>query len=137
LRPDVALPPDGHATELVAPVEAKAAGAAADTLEEISAWTKSTLGIDHIPSLWRVLARQPRFLAASPPLANAARSEPSTVPMGSQPVISLMAADAKRSATSPQGQCDAMSERFTADLLVAMTIGELDYLASTLCPISS
>ena len=65
LRSDVPLPPDGHATEMVAPVEGHAAGTAADTLEQISAWAKSTLRINHVPALWRVLARQPRFLAAT------------------------------------------------------------------------
>jgi hypothetical protein len=65
LRPDVPLPPDGHATELVAPVGGRAAGAAADILQQISTWAKSALGIDHVPSLWRVLARHPRFLAAT------------------------------------------------------------------------
>lgn len=65
LRPDVPLPPSGRATELVAPVEADAAGTSADTLEQISGWAKSTLGINHVPSVWRVLARHPRFLAAT------------------------------------------------------------------------
>jgi hypothetical protein len=74
---------------------------------------------------------------ASPPLANAAGSQAPIVPMRSRPVMSPVAADDKRSAISVQGQCDAMSEQFTADLLVAMTKDELDYLTSTLCPISS
>jgi hypothetical protein len=65
LRPDVPLPPGEHAMELVAPLEAHAAGAASETLEQISVWAKSTLGIDHVPALWRVLARHPRFLAAT------------------------------------------------------------------------
>jgi hypothetical protein len=40
-------------------------GLAAETLDQIKAWAGSALGIDHVPAVWRVLARQPRFLAAT------------------------------------------------------------------------
>jgi hypothetical protein len=38
---------------------------AADTLDQIRAWARSTLGIEHVPAFWRVLARHPRFLAST------------------------------------------------------------------------
>jgi hypothetical protein len=41
---------------MVAPVERHAVGTAADTLEQINAWEKSTLAINHVAALWRVLA---------------------------------------------------------------------------------
>lgn len=65
LRPDVPHQPQGPATELVAPVDEAEPGLATDTLDQIRAWAKSTLGIEHVPAFWRVLARQPRFLAST------------------------------------------------------------------------
>jgi hypothetical protein len=65
LRSDVPRLPEGPATELVAPVDEAEPGLAADTLDEIRTWARSNLGIGHVPALWRVLARQPRFLAAT------------------------------------------------------------------------
>jgi hypothetical protein len=65
LRPDVPHPPQGPATELVAPVDEPEPGLAADTLDQIRAWASSTLGVEHVPAFWRVLARQPRFLAST------------------------------------------------------------------------
>ena len=65
LRPDVPTPPTGPATELVAPVDEAEPGPAAATLDEIRAWARSSLGIEHVPVVWRVLARQPRFVAST------------------------------------------------------------------------
>ena len=65
LRPDVPRPRDGAPTELVEPVDEAEPGLAADTLDQIRAWARSNLGIEHVPALWRVLARQPRFLAST------------------------------------------------------------------------
>jgi hypothetical protein len=65
LRPDVPHVQQGPATELVAPLDEAEAGLAADTLDEIRTWTTSALGVDHVPAFWRVLARQPRFLAST------------------------------------------------------------------------
>ncbi len=65
LRPDVPHPPAGPPTELVAPVDEAEPGLAADTLDTIRRWARQTLGIDHVPAFWRVLARHPRFLAAT------------------------------------------------------------------------
>jgi hypothetical protein len=65
LRPDVPHPPQGPATELVPPVDEAEPGLAADTLDQLRAWASSTLGVEHVPAFWRVLARQPRFLAST------------------------------------------------------------------------
>lgn len=65
LRPDVPYQAQGPATELVAPVDEAEPGLATDTLDQIRAWAKSTLGVEHVPAFWRVLARQPRFLAST------------------------------------------------------------------------
>ncbi|GAC1325785.1 MAG: hypothetical protein NVSMB2_24520 [Chloroflexota bacterium] len=65
LRPDVPHVTEGPATELVPPIEEAPAGLAADTLDDVRAWAKATLGIEHVPAFWRVLARHPRFLAST------------------------------------------------------------------------
>jgi hypothetical protein len=67
LRPDVPKPADGPPTEIVAALgEADVEpGPAADTLGQIHEWSQHTLGIDHVPAFWRVLARHPRFLAST------------------------------------------------------------------------
>ncbi|HLZ30750.1 MAG TPA: hypothetical protein VKV73_25820 [Chloroflexota bacterium] len=65
LRPDVPSPPDGVTGELVAPIAELEAGAAAETLGQIQRWAQAVLGTGHVPAFWRVLARQPRFLAAT------------------------------------------------------------------------
>jgi hypothetical protein len=65
LRPDVPSPPAGAPTELVAPIDEAEPGLAAETLDQIRAWARSSLGIEHVPAVWRVLARQPRFLAST------------------------------------------------------------------------
>jgi hypothetical protein len=36
-----------------------APGLAADTLDQIRVWARSTLDIEHVPAFWRVLARHP------------------------------------------------------------------------------
>ena len=65
LRPDVPCLAKGPATELVQPLDEAAPGLATETLDQIRKWARSTLGIDHVPAFWRVLARQPRFLAST------------------------------------------------------------------------
>jgi alkylhydroperoxidase/carboxymuconolactone decarboxylase family protein YurZ len=65
LRPDVPRLSEGPATELAAPLDEAAPGLAADTLDQIRVWARSTLGIEHVPAFWRVLARHPRFLAST------------------------------------------------------------------------
>jgi hypothetical protein len=65
LRPDVPFAPEGPATELVTPIDEAEPGQAAETLDQIRTWAKSTLGIEHVPTVWRVLARHPRFLAST------------------------------------------------------------------------
>jgi hypothetical protein len=65
LRPDVPTPSAWPATELVAPIDGATEGPIREVLEEIRIWAKSALGIVHVPALWRVLARHPRFLAAT------------------------------------------------------------------------
>ena len=64
MQADVPAPATGPWTELVAPIDGTVSGAAEQPLQEIRVWAKWTLGIDHVPMLWRVLARHPRFLAA-------------------------------------------------------------------------
>src|SRR5260370_20241490 len=65
LRPDVPRLSDGRAPEVVRPLDEAAPGLAADTLDQIREWARSTLGIEHVPQFWRVLARHPRFLAST------------------------------------------------------------------------
>ena len=65
LRPDVPSPPSGSPTELVPPVDEAEPGLPADTLDQIGAWARSSLGIEHVPVFWRVLARNPRSLAST------------------------------------------------------------------------
>src|SRR5258708_36839143 len=65
LHPDVPRLSEGPATELVPPPDEAAPGLAAATLDQIRACARSTLGIAHVPAFWRVLARQPRFLAST------------------------------------------------------------------------
>jgi alkylhydroperoxidase family enzyme len=49
----------------VPPIDEADPGLAADTLDQIRAWVSQTLGIEHVPAFWRVLARHPRFLAST------------------------------------------------------------------------
>jgi hypothetical protein len=42
----------------VAPVGEMERGPATDTLDQIRTWANSTLGIEHVPAFWRVLARR-------------------------------------------------------------------------------
>lgn len=65
LQPDIPHRPQGPATELIPPVDEAEPGPATDTLDQIRASANSRLGIEHVPAFWRVLARQPRFLAST------------------------------------------------------------------------
>ena len=62
LAPDVAIPGPVTGDSLVAPVDAQNSGDAARTLREIREWSEHTLGVTHVPVIWRVLAHQPRLL---------------------------------------------------------------------------
>lgn len=55
--------PDGGAT--VPLLDETSAGDAAATLSEIRGWAKDSLGIDHIPAIWRALAHLPRLLEST------------------------------------------------------------------------
>ncbi|MGD9892777.1 MAG: hypothetical protein AB7R89_01695 [Dehalococcoidia bacterium] len=63
LPPDVPHPSD-TSTSLVAPLPGGEDGPATETLSEIQAWVGECLGIAHVPAIWRVIARHPKFLAA-------------------------------------------------------------------------
>jgi alkylhydroperoxidase/carboxymuconolactone decarboxylase family protein YurZ len=65
LRPDIPRPPDGPPTELVPPLDEVEPGQAAETLDAIRQWATDALAVQHVPALWRVLARHPRFLSAT------------------------------------------------------------------------
>lgn len=66
LTPDVpsSLPEEVNPT-LVPLVDDRAEGDAADTLREIKEWTRHALGLDHVPTVWRALAHDPRLLEAT------------------------------------------------------------------------
>lgn len=38
-------------------------GEAREAMDEIAAWSRESLGIGHVPLIWRVLAHQPRMMA--------------------------------------------------------------------------
>ena len=40
-------------------------GEAREAMEEIGAWARSSLGIGHVPLIWRVLARMPRTMVST------------------------------------------------------------------------
>jgi hypothetical protein len=65
LRPDVPSQAQGPMTELVLPLDEDAAGDATDTLADIRLWASEHLGVPYAPAFWRLLAHQPRFLAAT------------------------------------------------------------------------
>ena len=44
---------------------AKLDGEAAQAMAEVGTWATEKLGITHVPLIWRVLARQPRFMAST------------------------------------------------------------------------
>jgi hypothetical protein len=64
LSPDVPhIGPDGVAT--VPLLDETSAGDGAATLAEIRNWAKESLGIEHIPAVWRALAHLPRLLEST------------------------------------------------------------------------
>jgi hypothetical protein len=69
-------------------------------------------------------------------VANPTDGEPSLVSNRSQHATSAIAANDEQPDVSIQEQCGDMSKRFPADVLVAMTMEELQYLESALCPSS-
>src|SRR5439155_24831761 len=64
LSPDVPCPLAESPPPLVAPLAEDGDGPAAEKLAEIRNWLSERLGISHVPAIWRVIARQPKFLAA-------------------------------------------------------------------------
>jgi hypothetical protein len=66
LVPDVpSAPPDDPGRSLVPLLDEQSAPDAAATLGEIRAWTEATLGVHHVPAVWRAFAHQPRLLEAT------------------------------------------------------------------------
>jgi hypothetical protein len=63
LRLDVPREPAGDATELI-DARREPPGEARQTLAKIASWSKTELGIDHVPIFWRALASRPRLLAS-------------------------------------------------------------------------
>lgn len=64
LPPDVPRPSSDTSAALVQPLPDSVGGPAADSLVEIRATVGERLGIGHVPAIWRVIARHPKFLAA-------------------------------------------------------------------------
>lgn len=62
LAPDVPSQTGEGVGPLIAPVDEQSEGEAASTLREIREWSTHTLGVNHVPAIWRVLAHQPRLL---------------------------------------------------------------------------
>ena len=58
-------PPAGGAPAGVPPISDDDAGDASAVLADIREWASAALGRDEIPDIWRVLAHQPRLLAAT------------------------------------------------------------------------
>ena len=56
LEADVPVPGDPNGAALVPPLAEAEAGTSAETLAEIRRWADSTLGTQHVPAFWRVLA---------------------------------------------------------------------------------
>lgn len=66
LVPDVpAAPTDDAGQTLVPLLDEQSAPEAASTLGEIRTWTGATLGVQHLPAVWRAFAHQPRLLEAT------------------------------------------------------------------------
>jgi len=65
LSPDVPHAGSGDRPALVPLVDDTAAGDAAGTLALIRDWSRQSLGIDHVPAVWRALAHDPRLLDAT------------------------------------------------------------------------
>jgi alkylhydroperoxidase/carboxymuconolactone decarboxylase family protein YurZ len=50
---------------LIAPIDGGDAGEARELLDEIAAWSRTALGQDTVPALWRILARNRHYLEAT------------------------------------------------------------------------
>jgi len=70
LRPDVPLESGDGDSSLIPLVDAVNSGEASESLAEIHGWAKQTLGIDHVPAIWRALAYHPRLLPDGVPRAS-------------------------------------------------------------------
>jgi hypothetical protein len=64
LAPDVPAAPADASPGLVALAD-ETAPQAADALAEVRAWAAAALGVDAVPTFWRVLAHRPGLLAAT------------------------------------------------------------------------
>lgn len=65
LSPDVPTRSQDGGAALVPLLAESDAGEAAGTLAEIGAWARQSLGIEHVPAIWRALAHRPRLLEAT------------------------------------------------------------------------
>jgi hypothetical protein len=66
LTPDVPRPADSNQIALLVPlVDEATAGDGSDTLRQIREWSRETLGVDHIPAMWRALAHDQKLLDAT------------------------------------------------------------------------
>ena len=63
LRADVPSPTSRAGEVALIELPTTPAEDAKATWSEIAAWSKETLGIDHVPAFWRAMARRPRLLA--------------------------------------------------------------------------
>ncbi len=59
--PDPIEPPGPYAVSPVDPMELEGDSAAA--MAEIASWARASLGVDHVPLIWRVLGRMHKMLA--------------------------------------------------------------------------
>lgn len=62
LTPDVPERRGQDRVPSIAPLDETTAGAATATLGEIAEWSRTALGLSHVPVIWRVMAHQPRLL---------------------------------------------------------------------------
>lgn len=65
LTPDVPAPYPHSPPPLVPLLDEAQAAEAAETLQGVATWAAESLGVGHVPAIWRALAHQPRLLAAT------------------------------------------------------------------------
>jgi hypothetical protein len=66
LGPDIPVEPAADSPVTLVPLlDERSAPDAAATLAEIRAWAQATLGVQHLPAVWRAFAHQPRLLEAT------------------------------------------------------------------------
>jgi hypothetical protein len=99
-------------------------------------WLCLLIAVSSLALVFQLAVEAHPLNAGSPSVGEATDSETSGVPNRSQPVTLPVAPYDDGTNVSVQGQCYDMSKRFPADVLVSMTMEELNYLESTLCPSS-